>query len=243
MSLLVGGDINPPFDLLDMPSKLSSAKFTLLAICVASMWATTAATAAPGSSESSWDLRVGVGHLRFNESATLQLAGATVNGASVQADNKTTAVAELRYKFSPQWALGFTFGVPPETSIKGTGTASSLGELGKVRFGPAALTGQWNWPLTSNSTFRLGAGVARLLIVDETDGRLARLKVDEAWGSVLQVGIDTEVTRNMFLTIDAKRLNMKTRAYGSVGAANGPSARASVTLDPWVFFVGTGWRF
>ena len=190
-----------------------------------------------------WRIRVGPGHVMFNESASLDVGGAPLEGGNISSNDNTTLLAEIGYRFTPQWSAGLTIGYPPTATIQGEGTAAALGTLGEATYAPAAMTLQYQF--NTNSTFKpyVGAGAVYFVVLDTNDGALAGLDVDNAWGSVLQTGVEYKVSKKMDVFVDVKKLFLDTTATGSVTAFGGAPATADMTLDPLVIQIGTAFNF
>lgn len=150
---------------------------------------------------------------------------------------------EFGYRFTPEWSAGLTIGYPPTATIQGEGTAAALGTVGEATYAPAVLTLQYQF--NTSGTFKpyVGAGSVYYAILDTNDGALAGLEVENAWGSVLQAGVEYEASKKMDVFVDVKKIFLDTTATGSVTAFGGAPATADVTLDPLVVHVGAVFNF
>lgn len=190
-----------------------------------------------------WWLRIGPGNISFSEKVALYSAGARFEGADATVSNNTTLLAELGYRIDPDWSMGLTIGIPPKTKIAATGAASSLGQLGRVTYGPMGLTAQYRFDTGSPFRPYLGAGVAYNRIFDTGDGSIAELRAKSTFGAVLQAGFEYELTSTTGLFIDVKKLSLRTSANGVIPAAGYLPAYASVRLNPLVVQAGMVFRF
>lgn len=187
---------------------------------------------------SDWRLRVGAGRVDFREEVSLAVGGATVPGASATLSDENTLLAEIGYRFSPAWSLGLTLGIPPITDVQGSGTAAPFGRLGDVRYGPLALTGQYQFNAGGALRPYVGAGAVYFMVIDESDGAIAGLKARSRLGSLVHVGAELALTPALGLYVDVKKLYVKTRATGTLPALGGAPVEARVRLDPVVFSAG-----
>lgn len=190
------------------------------------------------AADEDWRLRVGPGRIAFHEQITLSISGAPVPGAGAKLSDDTTLLAEIGYRFTPEWSAGLTVGIPPTTDIDGTGSAAAFGRLGEMKYGPLALTGQYQFNAGGRLQPYLGAGAVYYLVMDEKDGAVAGLTVDNAWGSVLQAGVDYKLSPTLGLFVDVKKLFLKTTASGSLPALGGAPVKADAKLDPLVIQAG-----
>ena len=125
------------------------------AVCAAALGAAGLAHADP----SPWTVRLGAAHVGFSASADVSVAGSPVPDGSASATDNTTLGLEIAREWSPRWTTRLLVGVPPETTLTGTGSLASAGVLGKVTYAPAVLS--LTYDLVEGSAWRpyVGAGL------------------------------------------------------------------------------------
>lgn len=187
-------------------------------------------------------VRIGYGHVAFSESATLRLGGNVVPGASAHFSNGNTLLIELGYRLTPQWSANLTFGVPPKTKATGTGTASVLGKVGEITYGPMALTGQYQWEFGRLRPY-VGAGLAYNIVFKSDDGSVSGLNAKSSGGTVAQLGVEYALMPKVGLFVDVKKVWLKTTATGTVAAMGNAPAHADITLNPIAIQVGLSYSF
>lgn len=220
-----------------MKSKTAGRGRYLLPLC--SMFLACTASA----QESPLRVRLGVASINFHESASMAVAGTTVPGASASLSNNATVLAEVGYMLSPSWSVALTAGLPPTTKVRGVGTAATLGEIGRVKYAPAGLALQYQFNEFGKFKPYVGAGALYFISLSDKDGSMTNLKVENTWGSLLQLGVEYELSQRMALFADFKRLGIKTSASGNLPAFGGAPATANVRLNPTVLQVGLSFRF
>lgn len=191
---------------------------------------------------SPWSMRVGPTHVRFSTSADVSINGDTVPGGSARASSNNTLGLEIGYAINPDWTARLLVGAPPTTTVTGTGTLSGAGTLGEVQYGPLVLSATYNLPAAGGLRPYVGAGINYTIVFSSRDGSLSNLSVDNAWGKVLQLGVETDLNRDWTLGLDVRKIFLKTHARGQVGPG-GPNAHARVTLNPAVVMFSLGRRF
>lgn len=201
------------------------------------------ACASASAQNSPWSVRLGAAHVGFNTQADVFLGGTAVPGANAEASNNTTLGLEIGYSFSPEWTGRFLLGVPPTTTLTGTGTLAGTGTLGKATYGPAVLSmtygvGQWG----SIKPY-VGAGVAYNIVFKSTDGFISNLDIKNSFGTVLQVGFEVPLDDGWSIGLDARKIFLKAKATGTVPAFGGAPASANIRLNPLVIFASVGKRF
>lgn len=214
-------------------------RIALWAACTGGMLAAGAAQA----QSSPWIVRLGPAHVGFSTRADVSVAGSPVPGGSASASSNTTLGLEFANELSSRWTARLLLGVPPETTLSGTGTLASAGELGKVTYAPAVLSMTFN--LLEGGTFRpyLGAGLNYTMVFKSKDAFITQLDVKNAFAPVAQAGVEFTLSPDWRLSIDARKIYLKTKADGVLPAMGGAPAHADVRLNPLVVFASVGRRF
>lgn len=132
-------------------------------------------------------------------------------------------------------------------NIQGTGAIAGLGKVASTWALPPTLTLQYHFMPKSHVRPYVGAGVNYTIFhsSDASDSLNAalgatRVKLDDSFGYALQAGVDVDITKKMFLNLDVKFIDMDTTARLTTGAAVN---KIDVSLDPFVFGAGVGFRF
>ncbi len=187
-----------------------------------------------------WFARVGLGGFIFDSSATVTVNGATVPGGTARATNNLTAVVELGYFVTRNISVQFTGGIPPTSTLRGSGTLAGAGRLGQVTYGPAALT--TNFVYKDFGAFQpyVGLGGAYAIIFGQSDGAVQNLKVKGAAAFVVQGGADYYLNKNWSIFADVKHLFLTVNATGTVGGA---PATAKTRLDPTIVTAGIAYHW
>lgn len=207
-----------------------------------------AALSTAHAEDSPWSIRVGPAQVLFDASAKVDVGGTTVPGANVGAEDNTTLALDIGYALTDRWTIRAAVGIPPTTTLSAAGTLKGFvppltGTLGRVKYGPAVLSATWK--IGDFGAFHpyVGAGLNYTHVFSSEDGDIAGLKVDSAFGTVLEGGFDVPLDRHWSLFLDARKIFVKTMATGTVPALGGPPAKASVTLDPLIVHMGVSYRF
>lgn len=190
--------------------------------------------------DSKWWVRLGPGYIDFDEDITLKASGNKIPGAYAEMKDNATFLTEFGYRLNQDWSVGLTLGYPPKTEITGKGTAEGLGKLGQGRYGPAALSLQYQF--NSGSAFRpyVGGGLSYLKILSSEDAAVKNLDVDDTWGPFFQVGAEYWTSESFGFFVDVKKFYLETEATGNL---NGVPVKADITFDPLVLHTGVAIRF
>lgn len=197
---------------------------------------------------SPWSVRTGPVAVLFDASSSVAVAGATVPGGTVAVKDNTTLGLEVGYAFSSDLTARFAFGVPPTTTLSADGSLKGLvppltGTLGKIRYAPAVLSLTHAFGPVGGVRPYLGAGINYTAVLKERDGDVAGLRVKDAFGPVLEAGVDVPLQNGWSLFLDVRKVFVKVKATGTLPAVGGPPATANVKLNPVLVHAGLGYRF
>lgn len=216
-----------------------NAQLKLAAVLAVQALVATAASA----QTSPWTIRLGPAHVGFTTQADIQVNGTLVPGANASASSNTTPGLEVSRDLTPNWTARFLIGVPPTTTLTGTGALSGTGTLGKATYGPAVLSATYS-PWTSGPVRPfLGAGVNYTIVFKSEDGFISNLDVKNAFGAVAHLGAEIPLEGGWSISLDARKIFLKTKVYGTLPALGGAAAYADLKLDPLVVFASIGKRF
>jgi outer membrane protein len=150
-----------------------------------------------------------------------------------------------------QWApeLDFTYFFSKNLAaelILGTArhkvTLDGVGDIGKVSHLPPTVTFQYHFTDLGAAKPYVGAGINLTYFYDVgLRAGSTELGLSDNWsfGGALQAGLDYEISKNLYLNVDVKRLWIK----NDVTVAATGDKIGDLKIDPWVFGLGIGWRF
>jgi outer membrane protein len=224
-------------------------RLTALALAVLATFATAASAAdlrgTQGPDGTSSDagfffVHLGAAGLILDEGAEIYAGGYRISGGDISVKSHLTFAAEVGYYFTPNIAVSFTGGVPPNVKIKADGSMDGLGRVGATTYGPMTLTAHYHFTGWGRLQPYVGIGPAFMYVFDEKDGLMGSLDIDHAIGVAFQVGADYMITDNWGVFVDVKKAILRTEATGFLGPA---PIRADVKLDPLVLHTGVTYRF
>jgi outer membrane protein len=148
--------------------------------------------------------------------------------------------AGLSYMITPTVAVNATLGLPPTINVFGAGSIGALPRLGRVTYGPTALTLQYH-PIRSGWIRPyVGAGLSYMIVFGTKDGAFENLKVDNDLGWALEAGSDFMVNPNTGIIDDEKKAGLRP---GATGTFAGAPVVGKTRLDPWAFSGGVVFHF
>lgn len=210
---------------------------TVLLICSATA---ASAQSEPLYSKGDWVVGVNAARVLTEEKFdSVSAAGAPVPGAALSINDDTTLSFDVSYFVSRRIALNFFGGVPASATLQGDGTLAGL-KLGETNYGPAILSLQYHLPVTERTDVYAGAGVGRLLFLNERDGAVTNFNVEDAWAPAFQAGLRYRVSGNWLANFDVRYVPFDAEISGALGPA---PVRAQVKVDPVILNVGVAYRF
>lgn len=151
----------------------------------------------------------------------------------VDINNKVIWEIDASYFVTPNIAVEVIATTPQKQTVTLDGTTS----LGTLRHLPPTVTVQYHF-LPEHSTVRPYAGVGVNYTHFSAVNLSPGLDIDRhSWGLALQVGADFPITKQVYLNVDLKKIDIRT-SVSSNGANLG-----LVKVDPLLFGVGVGYRF
>ncbi|MGN6374583.1 MAG: OmpW/AlkL family protein [Sphingomonas sp.] len=146
-------------------------------------------------------------------------------------------------------AIGFEL-IASTTKHKVSGTSGTTGGIGKLASTwvlPPTLTAQYHFNAHGSVRPYLGAGINYSVFWNEKASKGLEAAVgpttvhlSDSVGWATQAGIDVDITPRMFLNLDVKYIDMRTKARLDTTALG--TERVRVHLDPVVVGVGIGFR-
>jgi outer membrane protein len=181
--------------------------------------------------ESPWQVRVRAVHIDpANKSDPVGGAGAS---DTLHVSTKTIPEIDISYFFTPNWAAELILTYPQKHNVTLEGK-----DIGSFKHLPPTLTLQYHFTPASTFSPYVGAGLnyTRISSVDLLNGG-ARLDSNSV-GLALQAGIDFKLDKHWSLNFDVKKVQISSDVKDVAG-----NKLSKVTLDPWLFGVGVGYRF
>jgi len=133
-----------------------------------------------------------------------------------------------------------TLGIPPSIDIFGGGSIGALPKLGRVTYGPTALTLQYHPIRHGRIRPYVGAGISYMIVFDTEDGAFQNLEVENDLAPAFEGGVDFMITPRFGLFVDVKKAFLRPT---STGTFNGMAVVGETRLDPWAFSGGAVFRF
>ena len=228
---------------------MKKLKFYALAVCLMCGLNTFA------QEKHEWNFRLRAISIIPQESATIGVIGGNIN-----ISNAYVPELDITYFFAKNFSAELILGTSKHkvktvgsnlTAIGGAASADV--DLGKVWLLPPTLTLQYHLPTQCAVKPYLGAGINYTIFYGVNKGSVVQgVDYKNSASFAAQAGIDINVSKNVFLNIDVKKLLLSTTA--TVDAANltpagspalAPVLRninADVKINPWIIGLGIGYR-
>lgn len=191
--------------------------------------------ASAGDNNGDFMVRMGVSVVNPDSSADVFFNNVPVAGGNAEVSTQVIPSATLTYFFTKNIAAEL-FCCFSKHDVEGKGSLNGV-DLGNTWIFPPIVTLQYHFDSMSGFKPYVGAGMQYIAFFNEKGGAVPGLKIDNAFGFALQAGVDVEMGRGWYLNADVKKVWLDTDATWTSGHS------ADVTLDPWIFSVGVGYRF
>lgn len=193
----------------------------------------TAAGPAQAVQKGDWLIRAGVGQVSPDASSG-DFSGAP--GVKVtDASDSTNLCVNFTYMMTDTLGLELLGAIPFKHDISVTG----LGEVAETKQLPPTVMVTYNFAPKSNVRPYAGLGINHTIFFEEkTKGALAgtSLDLDPSTGLAAILAVDADINKSMFFNAQLRYIKIETKATSSFAGTT------DVTLDPWVIFVGVGWK-
>ncbi|WP_233863240.1 OmpW/AlkL family protein [Paraburkholderia adhaesiva] len=160
-------------------------------------------------------------------------SGSTLNAINAQANNAIVPELDFTYMFTNSIGAELILGTSRNQ------VTSNIGPLGGVGVLPPTLLLQYHFNHAGKVRPYVGAGINYTIFYNNGLHALGQpVSIDNhSFGPALQMGIDVDVTKNVFINADIKKIWMRT------GASLGGTSLGTLYIDPLVVGVGVGMRF
>lgn len=197
--------------------------------------------------EGDWILRAGAAVVEPDESSdALSTSGAgTLAGTSVGVDSGEALGITVAYMLTDRIGLELLAATPFEhdVSVGGLGV-----DLGSVQHLPPTLSVQYYFLPGSAIRPYVGVGINYTTFFSEDLSNEAKsglgasnLELDDSVGLAAQIGIDWQLGDNWLLNAAVWRIDLETTATLDTTAVG--RVKTDVTLDPWAYMIGLGYKF
>ncbi|MCL1824594.1 MAG: outer membrane beta-barrel protein [Betaproteobacteria bacterium] len=193
-------------------------------------------------------LRVGVAHADPDVSSSkVKLNGRSVSGTGVDVGSDTQLGLTTTLMIMPHFGIELLAATPFTHKLTLTQKGYSDFKLGKVSQLPPTVSAQFFF-LNPKSRFQpyVGLGVTYTAFYNEKLSNEAKaagfsdLSLKNSLGLTGQLGMDYALGDSLFLNAAVWRMGMSTTAKmkGLLG-----DYKVDVDVDPWVYFIGVGFKF
>ena len=174
-------------------------------------------------------IRAGIASVQPNE---VMESGSPLDSLNGGLDNNEQLGITASYMLSDNVALELLAATPFKHGLTVNGA-----KIGETKQLPPTLSLQY-FPLEASSTLQpyLGVGINYTTFFSEKS-TLGGLKLDDSFGLSAQAGIDYAISKNVLLNAAVWYIDIDSDA-----TLNG-SDIGTVSIDPWVYMVGLGYKF
>ncbi len=185
-------------------------------------------------------VRAGVSRIRLADEGRIFVNGVRDENADYKTPEKWVGSAELGHFVVDQVAVQVSGTTPATTQNIPAGSLEGVPNLGNDTFSIFTLTGTFH-PLRGRSfSPYVGAGVGVQKVWSTEDRFASNLSIHDAFGAVVQGGVEVAVSERFGVFFDAKKGFWDANASGDLGPAR---VTAVAKLDPLLLQAGVLFRF
>ncbi|SDH70340.1 OmpW family outer membrane protein [Pseudomonas panipatensis] len=226
---------------------------SLLAAAIATPFAAQAAEI-QGHKAGDFIVRGGIATVAPNDdSGNLKFDGVKASGTKATVDSDSQLGLTFSYLLTDQLGVELVAATPFKHQIDVKGLGGGLdGKLGDVKQLPPTVLLQYYPMGGTNSAFQpyggIGVNYTTFFGADLTSTRedqgFSNLKLQDSWGLAAELGMDYMLTEHALVNASIWYMDIDTKA-----TVDGPTAlginqtKVKVSVDPWVYMVGFGYRF
>jgi len=192
--------------------------------------------------------RVGAAHVAPDVDSSHVKIGGTRTGLKADVNENTQFGVSASWIVAPHFGLELLGATPFEHKVKLKPEGGSSVKLGKASHLPPTLSAQYFF-LKPQMRFQpyVGLGVNHTWFFNEKLAREQKAVYDDfelenSWGWAAQVGADIQIGSGMYLNASVWKIDLDTKAKLRRRSDNAPVS-VRTELDPWVYFLGLGFKF
>ncbi len=217
-------------------NKRKSLLFSISAVSAMSLM--TLATPAQAVEKGDWLFRLGVAQVSPNTDSDNNMAG--IPGAEVDVSASTGLALNLTYMVTDNWGVEVLGALPFSHDVDAAGSIDGLGTLIETDELPPTFMAVYNFSPKADVRPYVGAGINYTVFMDEKGvGAFAGtdVELDSSMGLALEAGVDVDINSDMYFNASLWYVDISTTAK-----VNGADI-GDVDINPWVVFLGLGWKF
>jgi outer membrane protein len=175
--------------------------------------------------------------------------------AGIDVDDAYSLGVDITYMVTDHFGVELMLDTSSKHDISGTGNLSGV-DIGEVNVLPPSIIAVWHFMPKNNIRPYVGAGLNYTLFFDaSTTSQFTStldtvlgggvtstdVSVDDAFGVLIQAGVDVDINKDWYVSFDAKYIDMDTTADIKVNGAK--AATVDFDVNPLVLGIGVGTRF
>ncbi len=175
--------------------------------------------------------------------------------AGIDIDSANSLGLDITYMVTDNFGVELMLDTTSKHDITGTGNLAGVA-VGDVTVLPPSVIAIWHFTPNSNIRPYVGAGLNYTMFLSEsTTGQFTStmdtvvgpgvtstgLSVDDTLSVVVQAGIDIDINKDWYVSLDAKYIDMDTTATIQVNGAD--AATVDFDVNPLVLGIGVGTTF
>lgn len=201
---------------------------------------------------------VGINSITNMDGSQFTSSTAAPVNAGIDVDDGNSLGIDITYMMTNNFGIELMLDTSSKHDINGTGALAGV-KIGDTTVLPPSLIATWHFMTNNNIRPYVGAGLNYTMFFSEnttngftstidtvvTGGTSAvtstSVDVDDSFGIILQAGVNIDINKDWYVSLDAKYLDLDTTA--TVQANGADAVKVDFDLNPLIVGIGIGTSF
>ena len=188
--------------------------------------------------ENMWFVHVGAAGVLFNSGLNAATPSFPSSAYNVKATDNFTALVEVGRYLNDNISFTLAAGLPPTDDLWITVNGNNASRVGSVTYGSVIAAAQYHFNLSPQFRPYVGIGASYNITFSTQPNNppYTSLSVANGFGAVLQAGAEMDVTKNVGVFVDVKKMFAST-------TVTVPGRVVDAHMNPWIISAGLNFRF
>ena len=188
--------------------------------------------------ENMWFVHVGAAGVLFNSGLNAATPSFPSSAFDVKATDNFTGLLEVGRYLNDNISFTVAAGLPPTDDLWITFNGNNYSRVGSVTYGSVIAAAQYHFNLSPQFRPYVGVGASYNITFSTQPNNppYTSLSVANGFGAVLQAGAEMDVTKNVGVFVDVKKMFAST-------TVTVPGRVVDAHMNPWIVSAGLNFRF